>query len=169
MQNEGPVNRRSFLKGAAAGAAAFVAKPVLAEPQAPQAAAAAPARAEASGEGRPASDFMVDVFKSLGIEYALAMPAGNFAGIIESVAHYGGNKNPQCITCMNEESSVEMAIGYAKIEGRPPLVCAHSTVGLQHATMGIYDAWCDRVPVYMMLGNTQDSAERNDPITWVHS
>ena len=112
---------------------------------------------------------MVDVFKSLGIEYALAMPAGNFAGVIESVAHYGGNKNPEWITCMNEESSVEMAIGYAKIEGKPPLVCAHSTVGLQHATMGIYDAWCDKVPVYMMLGNTQDTAQRNDPITWVHS
>jgi len=172
MQKEkkSPVNRRNFLKGAAAGAAAFVAKPVLAEPQAPPQAAAAPtARAEAAGEGRPASDFMVDVFKSLGIEYALAMPAGNFAGVIESVAHYGGNKNPEWITCMNEESSVEMAIGYAKIEGKPPLVCAHSTVGLQHATMGIYDAWCDKVPVYMMLGNTQDSAQRNDPITWVHS
>lgn len=165
------VNRRSFLKGAAAGAAAFVAKPALGEPQAPAllAAAAAPARAEVEAEGRPASDFMVDVFKSLGIEYALAMPAGNFAGIIESVAHYGGNKNPEWITCMNEESSVEMAIGYAKIEGKPALVCAHSTVGLQHAAMGIYDAWCDRVPVYMMLGNTQDSNERNGQVTWVHS
>jgi thiamine pyrophosphate-dependent acetolactate synthase large subunit-like protein len=112
---------------------------------------------------------MVDVFKSLGIEYAMAMPAGNFAGIIESVVHYGGNRSPEWLTCMNEESSVEMAIGYAKIEGRPALVCAHATVGLQHAAMGIYDAWCDRVPVYMMLGNTQDSAERNDPVTWVHS
>src|SRR5262245_57551439 len=89
MQKEkkSPVNRRSFLKGAAAGAAAFVAKPVLAEPQAPPQTPAA--RAEASGDGRPASDFMVDIFKSLGIEYALAMPAGNFAGVIESVAHYG--------------------------------------------------------------------------------
>ena len=88
--------------------------------------------------------------------------AGNFAGITESVVHYGGNKNPEWITCMNEESSVEMAIGYAKIEGKPPLVCAHATVGLQHAAMGIYDAWCDRVPVYMMLGNTQDTNQRED-------
>ena len=168
---KGPVNRRNFLKGAAAGAAAFVAKPAVAEPQAPTqtASAAASVRAETNTDGRPASDFMVDVFKSLGIEYALAMPAGNFAGVIESVAHYGGNKNPEWITCLNEESSVEMAIGYAKIEGKPPLVCAHSTVGLQHAAMGVYDAWCDRVPVYMMLGNTQDSAERQGGITWVHS
>ena len=172
MEGNSPVNRRKFLKGATAGAAAFVAQPGLAGAQAPTPAApaAAPAPpAEAGAEGRPASDFMVDVFKSLGIEYAMAMPAGNFAGIIESVVHYGGNRNPEWLTCMNEETSVEMAIGYAKIEGKPSLVCAHSTVGLQHAAMGIYDAWCDRVPVYMMLGNTQDSAERNDPVTWVHS
>ena len=72
---------------------------------------------------------MVDVFKSFGIECAMAMPGGDFAGIIESVAHNGGNRNPEWLTCMNEGSSVEMAIGYAKIEGKPALVCAHSTAG----------------------------------------
>ncbi len=169
------LNRREFLQNAGAGAAAFVAQPAFADVQAPQAPApvtsgeTAPTPAAPAVNEKPASDYMVDVFKSLGIEYAMAMPAGNFAGIIESVAHYGGNRNPEWLTCMNEESSVEMAIGYAKIEGKPALVCAHSTVGLQHAAMGIYDAWCDRVPVYMMLGNTQDSAERNDFVTWVHS
>ena len=169
------LNRRQFLQNATAGAAAFAAQPSLADAQVPQAPSpggsgeAAPAPAAVAPGEKPASDFMVDVFKSLGIEYAMAMPAGNFAGIIESVAHYGGNRNPEWLTCMNEESSVEMAIGYAKIEGKPALVCAHSTVGLQHAAMGVYDAWCDRVPVYMMLGNTQDSAERNDFVTWVHS
>src|SRR4029434_3483741 len=92
----------------------------------------APTPASPAANERPASDFMVDVFKSLGIEYAMAMPAGNFAGIIESVVHYGGNRNPEWLTCMNEESSVEMAIGYAKIERKPAIVCAHGTVGLQH-------------------------------------
>lgn len=172
------IDRRRFLKGATAGAAGLVAQGAFAEAQgtvqAPQGGTSgsnesAPAPPTPATNERPASDFMVDVFKSLGIEYAMAMPAGNFAGIIESVVHYGGNRNPEWLTCMNEESSVEMAIGYAKIEGKPALVCAHATVGLQHAAMGIYDAWCDRVPVYMMLGNTQDSAERNDPVTWVHS
>jgi acetolactate synthase-1/2/3 large subunit len=172
------IDRRRFLKGATAGAAGFVAQNAFADAQAPAQAPqggtagsneSAPTPASPGANERPASDFMVDVFKSLGIEYAMAMPAGNFAGIIESVVHYGGNRNPEWLTCMNEESSVEMAIGYAKIEGKPALVCAHATVGLQHAAMGIYDAWCDRVPVYMMLGNTQDSAERNDPVTWVHS
>jgi acetolactate synthase I/II/III large subunit len=164
-------SRRSFLKGAAAGAAAFVAKPAMAEPEPAQGQVAAAARpaAENAPNMRPASDYIVDIFKSLGIEAAFAMPAGNFAGIIESVVHYGGNKNPEWHTCMHEESSVAMANGYAKIEGKPAVVCAHSTVGLQHAAMAVYDAWTDRVPIYMILGNTQDTAQRNDRVTWAHS
>jgi acetolactate synthase-1/2/3 large subunit len=171
-QKKSAVNRRSFLKGAAAGAAAFVAPPAMAspEPQTQAAAAAPPSRsAEAAAEMRPASDVVVDMFRALGIEVAFSMPAGNFAGIIESVVHYGGNKNPEWMTCMHEESSVAMANGYAKIEGKPALVCAHSTVGLQHAAMAVYDAWTDRVPIYMILGNTQDTAQRNDRVTWAHS
>ena len=59
---------------------------------------------------RPASDYIVDIFKSLGIEAAFAMPAGNFAGIIESVVHYGGNKNPEWHTCMHDPAKLAAAI-----------------------------------------------------------
>src|SRR6202521_3121362 len=118
---------------------------------------------------RPGADFMMDVFKSLGFEYCFAMPGSSFAGIHESMINYGGNKAPEYITCCNEESSVAMASGYAKIEGKPVLVCAHGTVGLQHACMAIYDAFCDRVPVYLVLGNTLDAAHRGGEVTWLHS
>jgi len=118
---------------------------------------------------RPGSDFMVDVIKSLGIEYVFAMPGSSFAGFHESIINYGGNKNPEYITCMHEESSVAMANGYAKIEGKPVLVCAHGTVGLQHASMAIYDAFCDHVPIYMMIGNTLDATRRGNEVIWVHS
>jgi len=62
-----------------------------------------------------------------------------------------------------------MGHGYAKIEGKPLLVCVHGTVGLQHASMAIYDAFCDRVPVYVVLGNFGDSAERFGPVDWTHA
>ena len=68
----------------------------------------------------------------------------------ESVINYGGNKNPEFITCCHEESSVAMAHGYAKVEGKPMCVLAHGTVGLQHASMAIYNAFCDRVPVFII-------------------
>ena len=102
---------------------------------------------------------MVDVIKSLGFEYVAANPGSSFRGLQESLINYGGNKAPEFITCCHEESSVAMAHGYANVEGKPMLVLAHSTVGLQHATMGIYNAWAGKAPVYLMIGN---SAGRND-------
>jgi acetolactate synthase-1/2/3 large subunit len=163
--SEPGVDRRSFLTGAATGAAA-----ALLATQAPAGAQTASAEptVQASG-GRPASDFMVDIFKSLDMEYMFSMCASSFMGIHESVLNYAGNKNPQSITCTHEEISVAMANGYAKIEGKPVLVCAHATVGAQHAAMALYDAWADRVPIYLVLGNTNDAADRQGEVFWLHS
>ena len=101
---------------------------------------------------------MVDVLKSLDFEYVAANPGSTFRGLHESLINYGGNKSPELLTCCHEESSVAMAHGYAKIEGKPMMVMAHGTVGLQHASMAIYNAYADRVPVYIVLGNILDAA-----------
>ena len=113
------------------------------------------------------SDFMVDVIKSLGFEYICANPGSSFRGLHESVINYGGNHKPELITCCHEESSVAMGHGYFKVEGKPLAVMAHGTVGLQHAAMAIYNAWCDRVPVYIILGNYADAATRRGA-EWYH-
>jgi acetolactate synthase I/II/III large subunit len=169
-QPEQPVDRRSFLKGAALAATApvAIAQQVRVAAQVNGQEGSAPAVDPRITE-RPGADFMVDVFKSIGFEYVFAMPGSSFAGIHESLINYGGNSAPEFITCCNEESSVAMANGYFKIEGKPAMACAHGTVGLQHASMGIYDSFCDRVPVYLILGNTLDAAHRGGEVTWVHS
>jgi len=176
-------NRRNFLKGAAAsGAVALAAKPQTAAAQevpsargasAPSATAretetSAPA-AEVLTADRPGGDFMTDVLKSLGFEYILANPGSSFRGLHESIVNYGGNKNPEFITCCHEESSVAMAHGYSKIEGKPGCVFAHGTVGLQHAAMALYNAYCDRAPVYVIVGNTVDAVSRRPGVEWEHS
>ncbi len=160
------IDRRSFIAGAATGAAAVIAQ--QASLAGAQTAAAEPT-VRSNDKTRPASDFMVDIFKSFGMEYMFSMCASSFIGIHESVLNYAGNQNPEAIACTHEEISVAMANGYAKIEGKPVLVCAHATVGAQHAMMALYDAWCDRVPVYLVLGNTNDAAERRGDVYWVHS
>ncbi len=48
-------------------------------------------------------------------------------------------------------------------------VYAHGTVGLQHASMAIYNAWCDRVPVIMFAGNGMDADKRRPGTEWSHS
>jgi thiamine pyrophosphate-dependent acetolactate synthase large subunit-like protein len=181
------VDRRGFLKGAAAGAAALVAKPEAAEaqeaaavrrpttpnplPGAKQTAAETtpPPHVDVWTVDRPGSDFMVDVIKTLGFEYVAANPGSAFRGIHESLINYGGNKAPELLTCLHEESSIAMAHGYYKIEGKPMMVMAHGTVGLQHASMAIYNAYADRVPVYLLLGNIQDGAWRRSDVEWAHS
>jgi acetolactate synthase-1/2/3 large subunit len=181
------VDRRGFLKGAAgaaAGAAALVAKPEAAQAQeaaavrkpAPlpgtkQTAAetAPPPRVDAWTTDRPGSDFMVDVIKTLGFEFVAFNPGSAFRGIHESLINYGGNKMPEIITCCHEESSVAMAHGYSKIEGKPLMVMAHGTVGLQHASMAIYNAYADRVPVILVLGNIADGQWRRSDVEWTHS
>ena len=112
---------------------------------------------------------MVDVLKSLEFDYVCANPGSSFRGLHESLVNYGGNSRPELITCCHEESSVAMAHGYAKIEGKPLLVMAHGTVGLQHASMAIYNAYADRVPVYILLGNIQDATWRRGDVEWAHS
>jgi thiamine pyrophosphate-dependent acetolactate synthase large subunit-like protein len=196
--NKRPVDRRGFLRGAAAGAAgtaALVATGSVSAQQAQSSAAssseqASPQRGapnpastarQAAAESappvsgpayttdRPGSDFMLDVIKSLGFEYCAANPGSSFRGLHESMINYGGNKMPELLTACHEESSVAMAHGYFKIEGKPMMVMAHGTVGLQHASMAIYNAWADRVPVYIVLGNINDPKWRRGDVEWAHS
>jgi acetolactate synthase I/II/III large subunit len=159
-------SRRNFL-GAAAGAAAFAAQGTVRAQDAAK--PAATSNVEVTSNQKPGSDFMVDIFKTLNIEYCAANPGSSFRGLQESMINYGGNKMPEWITCLHEESSAAMAHGYAKIEGKPMMIMAHGTVGLQHASMAIYNAYCDRVPMYIVLGNILDATYRRGSAEWVHS
>jgi acetolactate synthase-1/2/3 large subunit len=174
--------RRGFLKGAAAAGVASLAAPappaVAARPQ--QSGAAVPLARPGTETGTPpevdvltadrcGSDFMVEVVKALDIDYICSNPGSSFRALHESVVNFGGNVKPEFITCLHEESSVGMAHGYAKIEGKPVVVLAHGTVGVQHAAMAIYNAYCDRVPVYVVVGNTLDATMRRPGVEWIHS
>jgi acetolactate synthase I/II/III large subunit len=167
------IDRRAFLKGAAASAAAVIGTQIAASGAEAQ---NAPPGAEMKGASqarekivsRPGSDFMVDVIKATGIEYIASNPGSSFRSLHESIVNYGGNKKPEFLTCMHEESSVAMAHGYAKAAGKPMGIMAHGTVGLQHATMAVYNAWCDRVPIMMFAGNFLDADKRRPGVEWYH-
>lgn len=118
---------------------------------------------------QPGADFLVDVIKSLGFEYFCAVPGSSYRGLYESLINYGGNRSPEYILCCHEECAVAMCHGYSKIEGKPVCVGIHGTVGLQHASMAIYNAYCDRVPVFIIVGNVMDSTIRRPLLDSYHS
>jgi acetolactate synthase I/II/III large subunit len=167
-------SRRGFLKGAAVLAGGI---PVAAQVQQAVRPPSAAERVAETSPGpsadiqiveHPGSDYMVDVIKSLPVEYIFSSPGSSFRSLHESVINYGGNK-PEFITCTHEEIGVAMGNGYAKIEGKPALSMAHGTVGCQHAAMAVYNAYCDQVPNILILGNISDAAERRGSVEWLHS
>jgi acetolactate synthase I/II/III large subunit len=185
------VDRRQFLKGATAGAAAVVGAPLATRagelpgrgaefgprrnaaapiPRVPKDSRASDAsNVEVLTVDHPGSDFMVDVLKTIGFEYMCSNPGNSFKSLHESLINYGNNQSPEFITCCHEEAAVGMAHGYFKIEGKPLLVCLHGTVGVQHAAMAIYDAYCDRVPLVVVLGNFANAATRASFVNWTHA
>ncbi len=187
------LDRRSFLKKAAVAtttpallslqsgatpANTQQAEPVSSTPPPSSAGAALevenPADYDAAEQSRyfvhnPGSDFMVDTIRSLGIGYMTSNPGSSFRGLHESVVNYGGNKNPEFITCLHEESAVAMGHGYAKAAGKPLAAACHGTVGLQHAAMAVYNAWCDRAPVIIFAGNRIDAELRRPGVEWAHA
>ncbi len=183
------VDRRRFMAGVAAiGAAAGTAAEATPAGMAPAgegtgrkaarrraplqlaaAEAAPPAPAEPLTTARTGSDSMIDVLKSLPIDYVASNPGSTFRGLHESLINYGGNRAPEFLTCCHEESAVGIAHGYAKAAGRPIATLVHGTVGLQHAAMAIYNAYCDRVPVLVMTGNAVDADKRRPGVEWDHS
>src|SRR4051812_9095963 len=175
------MERRDFLKSAAAGVGATAAATVVA--QSPEAAKQeAPAKPSEGGKPqkgkpatgdivieRPGSDFMIDVIKTLDLEYMATNPGSSFRSIHESLVNYGANKAPELITCMHEEAAIAMAHGYSKAAGKPMAAIIHGTVGLQHGSMAIYNAWVDRVPIMLFAGNGLDAETRRPGTEWNHS
>lgn len=122
------------------------------------------------GAMRFGSDAIAQMLRELGIPYLALNPGASFRGLHDSLVNFLGNERPQLLLCLHEESAVSIAQGYAKVTGGMMGVVLHSNVGLMHATMSIFNAWCDRVPM-LILGATGpvDAAKRRPWIDWIHT
>lgn len=169
--DEPAVDRRSFLKGATLGAASTLVASKAAEAQESRRAPSVVAPTEADGRAdyspreqqsglpaieTPGSDYMVDVLKALNFDYCAVNPGSSFEGLHESLINYGGNKSPELITVLHEEAGAAMAHGYAKAAGKPMMTLMHGTVGLLHASMGMFQAWADRVPIFAIVAHARN-------------
>lgn len=116
------------------------------------------------------SDAIAAAIRALDIPYVALNPGSSYRGLHDSLVNYLGNTRPRMLLCLHEESALALAHGWAKVTGRPLLVFVHANVGLMHATMAIFNAWCDRAPV-IVLGATGalDATRRRPWIEWIHT
>ena len=125
----------------------------------------------ASGR-RPAafgSDVVVDLLRDLDVPYLPMNPGSSFRGLHDSVVNHGGNTDPQLLLCLHEEIAVALAHGWSKATGRIGVAAVHDLVGLMHASMAVYDAYCDRTPLLLLGGGGPADPAQRRPIDWIHS
>jgi thiamine pyrophosphate-dependent acetolactate synthase large subunit-like protein len=129
-------------------------------------------RPAAAGVNAPAfgSDVAAEALRDLNVPYIALNPGASFRGLHDSIVNYLGNATPQMLLCLHEEAAVAIAHGYAKATDKPMAAAVHSNVGLMHASMAMFNAWCDRLPV-IVLGATGpvDAAKRRPWIDWIHT
>ena len=116
------------------------------------------------------SDLVVDLLRAVGIEQVAINPGATFRGLHDSLVNHAGAGGPELVLTTHEEIAVALAHGYAKAKGRPMAAVVHNIVGLQHASMAIFNAFCDRAPV-LVLGATgpMDTTKRRPWIDWIHT
>lgn len=137
---------------------------------APSSAVERPVGLPAEGNALFGSDVIAEALRALDIPYIALNPGASYRGLHDSLVNHLGNAAPQMLLCLHEEHAVAIAQGWAKVRGTPMLAAVHSNVGLFHATMAIFNAWCDRMPV-IVLGATGpvDAAKRRPWIEWIHT
>src|SRR5271156_1420333 len=116
------------------------------------------------------SDVMALMLREIGLPFVALNPGASYRGLHDSLVNLLGNTEPQMLLCLHEEHAVAIAHGYAKVAGKPMGAIVHSNVGLMHATMAFFNAWCDRSPV-VVLGATGpvDAMKRRPWIDWIHT
>ncbi len=132
--------------------------------------------AHGDGEVEPlryGSDLATDVIRRLGVRYMTINPGASFRGLHDSIVNFragdSAEGDPELIECVHEEIAVAAAHGYAKASGKIMAVGIHNVVGLQHASMAIFNAWTDRVPMLMIGGGGPMDAELRRPTDWTHT
>jgi benzoylformate decarboxylase len=124
--------------------------------------------------GRPdmkwGSDVVAETVRRLDIKYIALVPGASYRGFHDSIVNYLGNETPQMVICLHEEHAVSIADGYGKVTEQPMAVALHANVGLMHAAMPIFNAWCDRTPMIIFGATGPVDAHRRRPwIDWIHT
>ena len=116
------------------------------------------------------SDLVVDLLRAVGVEHVALNPGATFRGLHDSLVNYGGNRAPELILTTHEEIAVALAHGYAKARRQPMAAVVHDIVGLQHASMAIFNAFCDRAPILVLgASGPMDATRRRPWIDWIHT
>jgi acetolactate synthase-1/2/3 large subunit len=118
-------------------------------------------------------EILLDALRANHMEYIFCCPGSEWVCLLDGLArHYSnGEPFPVYINCWHETVAISMAMGYAKITGRVPVVLLHNSVGPLHAAMAIRAAYHGGDPLLICTGDASGKGDHEtDPVTgwtWV--
>lgn len=95
------------------------------------------------------ADLLVEALAKRGVSHVFGMPGSHTTYIYDALARRGGIKT---VLCRNEQAAAFAADGFARVTGRPGVVCTTAGPGATNALTGVGEAWSDSVPILLVAG-----------------
>ena len=104
-------------------------------------------------------DAMIAAMAEAGVEYIFFTSGSEIGFYQEAVAkaHAQGRKAPKLITVTHEHASLNAALGYAAVSGKPAVTAAHVDCGTQHYGGAVHTAFHSGLPVVITGGGSPTS------------
>jgi acetolactate synthase-1/2/3 large subunit len=95
------------------------------------------------------ADLLIASLHDAGVRVIFGMPGSHTVAIYDAIQRHGGIRT---ILTRNEQAGAFMADGYARVTGRPGVICTTAGPGATNALTGIGEAWADSAPVLLLTG-----------------
>jgi acetolactate synthase I/II/III large subunit len=104
-------------------------------------------------------DAMIAAMAEAGVDYIFFTSGSEIGFYQEAVAkaHAQGRKAPKLITVTHEHASLNAALGYAAVSGKPAVTAAHVDCGTQHYGGAVHTAFHCGLPVVITGGGSPTS------------
>ncbi|HZZ80918.1 MAG TPA: thiamine pyrophosphate-binding protein [Gemmataceae bacterium] len=95
------------------------------------------------------ADLLVHSLHAAGVRVLFGMPGSHTVAIYDAIERHGGIRT---VLMRNEQAAAFAADGYARVTGRPGVVCTTAGPGATNALTGVAEAWADSMPVLLLTG-----------------
>jgi acetolactate synthase-1/2/3 large subunit len=106
-------------------------------------------RFEQDTDMRNGADVLVGGLTHFGVRHLFGMPGSHSTTIYDAIARDGSIRT---ILTRNEQAGAFSADGYARVTGRPGVVCTTAGPGATNTLTGIAECWADSMPALLLAG-----------------
>ena len=101
------------------------------------------------------ADLLVNMLVEAGVECVFGLPGGAISPVHDALI----DSNIRVITTRHESGAMFAAAGYAHATGKLAVVAVTSGPGCLNAMTGLASAWCDGLPVLLLVGEVPRHAQ----------